>query len=194
MWSSQPFRVTSGQGGAISSSGPIAMVISDTTFRTNEAPKGAALSIAAASSVRITNTTIDEPEDESSSAVWTKAASVAACAENPCEPGLQCTFLDSSTFCEPCGENEFGVDGISCDACQPGTQPDDAHTQCNPCEPGQYSQIGICIFCPAGKTSSEDRAGCTPCEPGTHRAAEEPLCDQCPDGTHSSDCADFLSF
>ena len=102
------------------------ITITDTTFRTNEAPKGAALSIAAATSVRITTTTIDKPEDESSSAVWTKAASGATCAENPCEPGSQCTFEDSSTFCEPCGDNEFGAGGISCDACQPGTQPSGA--------------------------------------------------------------------
>ena len=39
MWSSQQFRVTSGQGGAISTSGPIAMSISDAIFRTNAAPK-----------------------------------------------------------------------------------------------------------------------------------------------------------
>eukprot|EP01045_Picozoa_sp_COSAG04_P000517 COSAG04_NODE_12_length_42844_cov_6.769213_21_plen_1150_part_00 len=193
MWSTSEFQVSSGQGGAISSSGPIAMLISDSTFRANEAPKGAALSVAAASSVRITNTTIDTPADESSSAVWTKAASVATCAENPCEAGSQCTFVDSSTFCEPCAENEFGVDGISCDACRPGTQPDDAHIQCDPCEPGQYSQIGVCIFCPAGKTSSEDQTGCTPCEPGTHRAGEEPTCEQCPDGTHSSDGVDCVA-
>ena len=88
------------------------MVISDTAFHVNEAPKGAALSVVAAASVRITNTTIDEPVDELSSAVWTKAASVATCAEHPCEAGSQCTFTDSSTFCEACGENEFGADGI----------------------------------------------------------------------------------
>eukprot|EP01045_Picozoa_sp_COSAG04_P013252 COSAG04_NODE_930_length_9363_cov_28.745898_4_plen_1224_part_00 len=187
MWSSREFQVSSGQGGAIRSSGPVAIAISDTTFRTNEAPKGAALSIAAAASVLVTNTTIDTPVDESSSAVWTKAASVATCTDNPCEPGWQCTFKDSSTFCEPCGENEFGADGISCDACRPSTQPNVAHTQCDPCGPGQYSQIGICIFCPSGKTSSGDRTGCTPCGPGTHRASEEPDCDQCPIGTHSTD-------
>ena len=90
MWSSREFQVSSGQGGAIRSSGPIAMDITDTVFRTNEAPKGATLSIAAATSVRITNTTIDVPADESSSAVWTKAASVATCVENPCEAGSQC--------------------------------------------------------------------------------------------------------
>eukprot|EP01045_Picozoa_sp_COSAG04_P030341 COSAG04_NODE_5241_length_1689_cov_1.572327_1_plen_497_part_10 len=190
MWSPSEFRVSSGQGGAVSSSGPVAMVITDTTFRTNDAPKGAALSIAAATSVRITNTSIDEPEDESSSAVWLKAASVATCTDNPCEAGSQCTFTDFSTFCDPCAENEFSVDGLSCDVCQPGTQPNSAHTRCEPCGPGQYSQIGICIFCPSGETNSVDQTGCTPCEPGTHRAFEEPECDQCPIGTHSIDGID----
>ena len=53
--------------------------------------------------------------------------------------------------------------------------------------PGQHSTIGVCSFCSAGKTSTEDRTSCISCEPGTHRAAEEPTCEQCPDGTHSSD-------
>eukprot|EP01045_Picozoa_sp_COSAG04_P040123 COSAG04_NODE_11574_length_701_cov_1.069767_2_plen_167_part_01 len=148
MWTSYDFSVASGKGGGVVTSGPLAVTISDTAFRTNEAPKGASLSVTAASSLRVTNTTIDEPEDESSIAVWMVASSVATCAENPCEPGSQCTFQYFSTFCEGCGENEFGEDGISCDACRPGTQPDEAHTQCLPCGPGQYSQIGICIFCP----------------------------------------------
>eukprot|EP01045_Picozoa_sp_COSAG04_P005276 COSAG04_NODE_242_length_19007_cov_3.089433_8_plen_1575_part_00 len=187
LWSSNEFRVSSGAGGGVRTAGPIDVIICDSVLRNNEAPRGASLSITGASSLRITNTTIDEPSADSSSAVWTVASDVAICTENPCKPGSQCTFLDFSTFCEPCGENEFGADGISCDACQPGTQPNGAHTQCDPCGPGQFSQIGICIFCPSGETNSADRTGCTPCGPGTHRAYEEPACEQCPLGTHSID-------
>eukprot|EP01045_Picozoa_sp_COSAG04_P033272 COSAG04_NODE_6822_length_1248_cov_2.358573_2_plen_309_part_01 len=187
MWSSQEFKVTSGSGGAVRTAGPIAMSISDTVFRTNAAPKGATLSMAAADSVRITNTTVDAPEDGSSGAVWLTATTIDGCSQNPCASGSQCSFRDHSTFCEACGPNEIGADGVSCQACRPGTQPDATQTGCLECPPAQHSSIGICSFCSAGKTSSEDRTGCTPCEPGTHREAEEPACELCALGLHSAD-------
>ena len=165
MWSSYDFSATSGKGGSIATTGPLAVTISDTAFRTNEAPKGASLSVTAATSLHITNTTIDEPADESSSAVWTVASSVATCAENPCEPGSRCTFKDFSTFCEACAQNEHSVDGLSCDACQPGTQPDESHTQCQPCAVGKKSTIGICDDCAADETSTQNKDGCEGCPP-----------------------------
>ena len=184
-WSSYEFRVSSGKGGAITTSGPLAASIRDSAFRNNDAPKGASLSVTAAASFRITNTTIDEPADDSTTAVSTVASAVAACEDNPCDAGSKCTFKGFSTFCEGCGNNEFGEDGISCSACQPGTQPDESLTQCLPCEPGQYSQVGICTFCPAGKTSLDDATGCTPCEAGTYRSAEESECERCPAGSQA---------
>ena len=48
LWTSYEFRVSSGAGGAISTSGPVAVDIRDTAFRTNEAPKGASLEITSA--------------------------------------------------------------------------------------------------------------------------------------------------
>ena len=114
MWTSYGFRVISGKGGAVATSGPLAVAIRDTVFRTNAAPKGASLSFTASSSLRITNTTIDEPAHQLSSAVHTVASAVATCAENPCEAGSKCTFKDFSTFCEPCGDNEMGTDGVWC--------------------------------------------------------------------------------
>ena len=165
MWASNQFRVSAGRGGAISTSGRATISIVDSSFSGNDAPQGASLSITAATSTRITNTTIDQPADDSSSAVRTIASSVDTCVENPCDAGSQCTYRSFSTFCEPCGENEYGEDGISCDACLPGTRPDELHARCLPCSPGQYSQIGICIFCPAGKTGSADHTGCIPCGP-----------------------------
>ena len=60
MWSNQEFEVALGDGGAIKTSGPIAMTISESTFRGNEAPKGASLSISSADSLRISKTTIEE--------------------------------------------------------------------------------------------------------------------------------------
>eukprot|EP01045_Picozoa_sp_COSAG04_P021668 COSAG04_NODE_2355_length_4284_cov_2.515173_1_plen_1336_part_01 len=183
MWTSYEFRVSSGNGGAIVTSGPVPVVISDTAFRTNEAPKGASLSVTAATSLRITNTTIDQPADTSNSAVHTVASAVAMCTENPCDAGSKCTFKDFSTFCEPCGDNEIGTDGVECSACPSGTQPDESHTGCLPCEPGRYSQIGLCISCAAGKINSDDFTVCAPCEPGTYRSAEESSCAHCPAGS-----------
>eukprot|EP01045_Picozoa_sp_COSAG04_P009418 COSAG04_NODE_543_length_12846_cov_7.281556_3_plen_1215_part_00 len=184
LWSSTPFRVSKGAGGAIAASGPVNVVISDSTLRTNEAPNGASLALTSVNSVRITNTSIDSPTDETSTAVLVfGGAGVATCTENPCSIGRQCTFRDFSTFCQVCADNEVGNDGISCAACQPGTQPDALKTECEPCSPGRYSQVGICTFCAAGKTSSADRTGCIPCEPGTYRASEEPVCTRCPAGS-----------
>eukprot|EP01045_Picozoa_sp_COSAG04_P011836 COSAG04_NODE_775_length_10405_cov_20.166214_6_plen_1349_part_00 len=165
MWSCYNFSASTGNGGAIATAGPAPVAISDTVFRTNAAPKGASLSVTAATSLRITNTTIDEPEDDSSSAVWTIASAVAMCAENPCEAGSKCTFKDFSTFCETCSDNEIGTDGVECSACTSGTQPDDSHTVCRPCAVGTFSTIGVCFDCDvdAGKTSNEDKDGCEDC-------------------------------
>ena len=190
MWTSYDFRVTSGQGAGVATSGPLAVTISDTAFRANEAPKGASLSVTAATTLRITNTTIDEPVDESSTAVWTVASSVAMCGDNPCEPGSQCTFKDFSTFCEGCGENEYGENGIACDACRPGTQPDDSNTQCLPCEPGSITNVSgasTCTWCRPGKSSGAENTSCIDCVPGTYsNPPVTPLCTRCATNTFSN--------
>eukprot|EP01045_Picozoa_sp_COSAG04_P035901 COSAG04_NODE_8496_length_966_cov_1.136101_1_plen_322_part_11 len=127
-WAGAEFRASTGQAGAVEISGPVAVSISDSDFRANEAPKASALSITAAGSVQITNTTIVAPDDDPSSVVERTAATIASCAENPCDAGSKCRFRDFSTFCEPCAENEVSVDGVECTTCPPGTQPDDPHT------------------------------------------------------------------
>ena len=162
-WSSTPFRVSTGRGGAVAASGSNHIAIRDSVFRANEAPRGATLRISSTLSARIANTSIDEPADEWSSAVSALGASVATCFDNPCGTGSRCTFRDHSTICEACGPNEIGLDGISCYACPPGTQPDALQAQCMPCASGQYSTIGVCTQCGDGKTSTEDRTGCKAC-------------------------------
>eukprot|EP01045_Picozoa_sp_COSAG04_P005864 COSAG04_NODE_279_length_18210_cov_5.657225_1_plen_1569_part_10 len=179
MWSSHDFEVRSGKGGAVATSGRIELAISDTVFRANEAVQGASLSITAASRVSITNTSINTAAESSSSAVRLVAAAVDDCNQNPCALGSRCTFKDHSTFCEVCRSNEFGADGISCDACPPGTHPDATQTDCLACPPGQHSTIGSCVSCLAGKASSEDRTGCVACEPGTYRGTEDVECHLC---------------
>ena len=161
MWSSTDFRVSSSTGGGISTSGPMFVSIRDTVFRTNEAAKGASLSVRAATSLRITNTTIDEPVNGNASAVHTIAASVQTCDQNPCGVGSRCSFRDFSTFCEPCRENEIG-DGRRCITCQAGTEPNGNQSTCVACDrPNEYSDTGLCQLCLGVVT--EDRKFCRDC-------------------------------
>jgi hypothetical protein len=146
-------------------------MIRDSVFRANEAPRGAALRISSTLSVRITNTTIDEPPDEWSSAISAFGASIAICVDNPCGTGSRCIFSDHSTLCEPCGPNEIGLDGISCTQCRSGTQPNAGQTACELCEPGARSEIGICEDC-EGEALIAATSGQT-------------LCDQCPRSTRA---------
>eukprot|EP01046_Picozoa_sp_COSAG06_P075912 COSAG06_NODE_23961_length_676_cov_1.232236_2_plen_164_part_01 len=124
-WSSTPFRVSTGRGGAVAAAGSNHVTIRDSVFHANEAPRGATLRISSTLRAHITNTSIDEPVDEWSSAVSAFGASVATCVDNPCGTGSRCAFTDHSTLCEACGPNEIGADGISCIACSPGSQPND---------------------------------------------------------------------
>ena len=163
------------------------VTIRGSVFRANEAPRGASVRLGSTLTARIIGTTIDEPADVWSSAVSEFGAAVATCYDNPCPAGSKCTFRDHSTNCEPCGPNEISTDGISCEACPPGTQPNGDQTQCVQCASGRSSTIGVCTFCAAGKTSSADRTGCIPCQPGTQRGAEDDVCLQCSVGTQSSD-------
>eukprot|EP01045_Picozoa_sp_COSAG04_P013493 COSAG04_NODE_960_length_9157_cov_6.389269_6_plen_765_part_00 len=181
-WSSYDFRVSSGKGGAAATTGPLSVTIRDSVLANNEAPLGASLSVTAATTLRITNTTIDEPVDNLSIAVRTRATAVAPCTDNPCEPGSQCTFRDFSTFCKACAENEIGVDGVSCDACLPGTQPNGARSQCEPCAPDQYSQVGICLACPENFVPSGGGVGCTEC-PSRYQPNDEGTECVCKAGT-----------
>eukprot|EP01043_Picozoa_sp_COSAG02_P007057 COSAG02_NODE_207_length_29119_cov_41.071365_22_plen_281_part_00 len=152
-WSSTPFRVSTGRGGAVAASGSNHITIRDSVFRANEAPRGATLRISSTLSARIANTSIDEPPDEWSSAVSAFGASVATCFDNPCGTGSRCTFRDHSTSCEGCGLNEIGADGISCYACPPGTQPDALQAQCMPCASG-HCAFGL------GLVGEEEGTGC----------------------------------
>ena len=137
MWStSQKFEVTSqaahprASGGALGTVGPISATIRDSVFRTNEAPKGAGMSISAAKSVRISNTTIDTLQDQGSGAVWLVAAAIDDCSENPCELGNRCTFRDHSTFCEACSSSEIGTDGVGCSSCPADQVADLSRREC----------------------------------------------------------------
>ena len=51
MWTSYEFRVSSGEGGVARTTGPVAVLISDSVFNANDAAKGASLSITTAAVV-----------------------------------------------------------------------------------------------------------------------------------------------
>eukprot|EP01045_Picozoa_sp_COSAG04_P002347 COSAG04_NODE_85_length_27560_cov_8.621245_6_plen_838_part_00 len=181
-WSSTQFRVSNDKGGAISASGLNHVHIRDTQFQVNEADRGASISFASTLTARITNTTIDEPVDPWSTAVQVFGMAVETCFENPCDVGFMCSFKASSTFCDACGPNEIGTDGISCVACRPGTQPDASQTQCVDCGPGQFSTIGICLPCPQKSVASGDGVGCSEC-PSRYQPNDEQTKCVCKAGT-----------
>lgn len=158
-------------------SGPIDIVIRHTIFRANEAPRGASLSLTAAHRKCITNTSTDKPVGSYTSAISVYGAAVAMCAENPCEAGEKCLFRDQSTFCDACGPNEIGLDGISCNACPPGTAPDAPQTDSLECAVGKFSTIGLCESCPGDRTSIDDRTGCAPCPVGLTPNARGAACE-----------------
>jgi hypothetical protein len=87
LWSSTTFFVSKGDGGALASSGQNNILITDSVFRENAAPNGASLSVRSAASIRITNTTFDEPTADTSSIGQFVAISVDACAQYPCTVG-----------------------------------------------------------------------------------------------------------
>ena len=70
-WSSMQFRVSNAKGGAVSANGPTIVTIRDTQFQVNEADRGASISLSSTITAHITNTTIDIPVDEWSTAVET---------------------------------------------------------------------------------------------------------------------------
>ena len=189
-WSSTPFRVSTGRGGAVTAAGSNNIIIRDSVFRANEAPRGAALRISSTLSVRITNTSIFEPPDEWSSAISAFGASVATCVDNPCGTGSRCIFSDHSTLCEPCSPNEISVDGISCLACPPGTGPTADQSACQTClVENTFSTIGFCLDCSPGTVGTSTRTACTTCPMGTHRPASLSVCQPCVPGTVPDDDA-----
>eukprot|EP01046_Picozoa_sp_COSAG06_P017088 COSAG06_NODE_1150_length_10499_cov_45.337115_1_plen_1808_part_00 len=181
LWSSTEFFVSDGNGGAIDARGQLHIVISDSEFRNNDAPNGASMAIASAASVDIVGTTIDEISHEFIDAVSLKSTSINRCAESPCEVGSRCSFRGSSRWCEPCRDNEVG-DGLICQACGAGTEPNHNQSICALCDrPNEYSDAGkcklcqglvaqdrkTCVDCPSHQVPIPSAGGCQ-CEPGRY--------------------------
>ena len=64
-----------------------------------------------------------------------------------------------------------------------GTEPDASHISCVPCPSGQFSVLGVCQDCIAGKTSSTGALVCDNCPRGTTSSANTSfMCEACPSG------------
>eukprot|EP01051_Picozoa_sp_SAG22_P015893 SAG22_NODE_2148_length_2932_cov_12.133074_1_plen_189_part_10 len=162
------FVVSSTFGGALALAGEYEVTIRDTFFTDNIAPKGSTMS-AESTRLKITNSTMTTGRNHRANEVdlllLTANAAVSQCAQNPCEVGRRCEFIDHSTFCESCtAETEFG-DGRQCKACPPGRGPTADRANCTLCPAGKKSDIGFCTDCGAGMMSMRDRTGCKTCPP-----------------------------
>ena len=153
------------------------MMIRDSEFRSNEAPGGATLYLGSTLTARTTNTTIDTPTDEGSSAVSAFGAAVETCLGNPCSPGSKCTFRDYSTFCEACDWDEVGADGMSCVRCGAGHQPNQANSECVPCEGNTFSGMGICKVCPSDSIPNDAHTDCEACPLNQRSSGDGGACE-----------------
>jgi hypothetical protein len=161
MWSSTPFFISAGKGGAIDVRGPAHVKISDSEFRNNDAPNGASMCFTSAASVNLVETAIDETSNDFIEPVLLTSASIDRCSDSPCEVGNRCYFRDYSRWCEPCRDTEIG-DGLICQACGAGTEPNQNQSTCVPCDrPNEYSDAGRCKLC--GGLVAEDRKQCSEC-------------------------------
>jgi hypothetical protein len=154
--------VSGGAGLAVWSRSDV--VIADTIFVNNQAARGNAVDAISLQRLAIANTTFSDLDND----VFTLGVQVSNCVQNPCTPGQRCSFLEHSTLCSRCATNEFG-DGLACEACPTGMEPDHKQTFCVPCPPGTESQIGLCTTGPAGKVGVN--GACNSC-PGTN---QEPM-------------------
>lgn len=194
-WSYTEFTVEHGTGGAISTAHDGAIVVSNSVFRNNKAGYGPVLSAVTPQSMIVSNSTFLEPDQD-----WAPVFSFQGdpptfgCSTNPCTPGQSCSFVRNSVFCSDCAVNEVSAQGMSCQVCPLGTQPNEDHTSCSVCPTGTYSQIGVCTACPPGKQSLQPVAGlgpsdCEDCDIGLHRSSDTTSCTQCPAGKSPDDAA-----
>ena len=183
-WIELDFTAAIGEGGAVATSGPLTLTVSDATFARNDAARGSFLMTISARMITITNTTIDGGEN----AFFGRASSIDDCS-NQCMAGRGCSFRDFSAFCEPCSSNEHSPEGVDCLACPPGTGPTADQSACQTCGPTEYSTIGLCLDCSPGTVGTSTKTACTTCSMGTHRPASLSVCQPCLPGTVPDDDA-----
>lgn len=117
-----------------------------------------------------------------------------------CNPGEQ--LSSDSTACESCGDiqpnNRFSPGGVRCEICEPGKEPAVGGAECVDCFPGQYSDNGVCLSCLNFSNTNAAAAGsyiagesgstrCTSCPAGKQPNVQYTDCNECPDGSFSTD-------
>lgn len=182
VWHNHTFEVPYGSGGGVASMDAPTVTILGTNFTGNSAGRGSAVSVTSASELTIVGTTYDNVDRHTS---YFDGAEIAGCTDTPCAVGNRCTLGQLSLFCEPCRANEIGLDGIDCEPCPPGTQPNDDQTACTACTAGKSSASGLCTDCELGKVSTDDFTGCLVCPSGTV-AGLGTTCEACDAGKYST--------
>eukprot|EP01043_Picozoa_sp_COSAG02_P007593 COSAG02_NODE_230_length_28060_cov_5.226816_8_plen_1993_part_00 len=194
LWSHTDFSVRTGQGGALAIMTTGSAMITDCVFSSNSAGVGAQIWTASVPSVAVQNTSfaaVDERAEMGNNVVL-EGGRLESCTTLPCAPGYSCQLFDSSRFCTRCAVNEVG-DGDRCYVCAPGTEPNEAATECVPCSPGQASMIGICNPCDHGSYAADTgQTICLPCVEGTRSTNDNTGC-LCDVGTYNSTAGRTIS-
>ena len=182
--------------------------VTRTTFLRNEAfgqdVKGHHIYAASPIKFYVAETSFDPYADEGNTR-FINLNVLAGCAQFPCKPGYRCSYERYSLQCTACPQHRVGRTGLTCDNCGPGTGPTLDQHHCQTCDPGRYSDVGVCqecktpyavtVFsqdavkkpihcgnCPAGSgRASEDIALCSPCI-GRNYSMADGVCKSCPDG------------
>ena len=110
-------------------------------------------------------------------------AQTARAASNP----IVVADLRAGQGCADCVGEQYGTDGLTCQACEPGKHPHIDHTSCDDCSPvrprqasapdspgnapqivalaaqGRAGDTGTCKKCKPGKMPAEDKQSCIKC-------------------------------
>ena len=139
---------------------------------------------------------------------WLSSFTARGCQQHSCQPGHECAFKDYSIHCSGCGRLGLRLvssdDGLTCERCQPGMEPNADHSDCQSCRPiapdWTYSPSGLqciacdvhsqitrssCERCPAGYSVAANRSACVQCAAG--RFSTDGVCSECAEPTVSND-------
>jgi hypothetical protein len=97
---------------------------------------------------------------------WVSVNVLAGCQQYPCDPGYACSYSSYSLICTPCSGSTVSPDGLDCSPCPAGEGPNADSRSCTSCAANEYSAVGVCTQCEAGKVPLPSRTGCVACDPG----------------------------
>ena len=171
-----PEALASGAGGITATASAVTIRSSSfTNCKAQDIDSGKALSIQDSTSLRIVDTAfspkemvqdvVNIPLDTNMLGLLTQG-----CALYPCSAGQECSMHDYSLHCTPCRETTFSSDGLACEQCPAGKQPNMDSSTCEGCAgDNEYSVSGKCMPCLNTTTPSKGKTACTGayrCDPG----------------------------